>query len=77
MDSLTRVGNRPKVHVSLSFLPGTVVTIVRGKEVLVRMTVKEIPVDKRGWTTNELIFTEPLPKTVRKGDLVIFEDING
>jgi hypothetical protein len=80
LDSITHVGKRPKVNMSACFLPGMKVSIQRPHSkrpefwmVIAEMTVKSVPVDGRGWPTNELIFTEPLPPEVKPGDLVVFE----
>ena len=80
LDSLTKVGKKPMVNVSSGFRPGMKVSIQRphAKDrnlwmIVAEMTVKSVPVDSRGWTTNELIFTKPLPPEVKRGDLVVFE----
>jgi len=77
LDSFTRTKKRAKVNVSKSFLVGMRVTVYRPTpknwEKLAVLTIAEIPVDWRGWPTNELIFTEPLPKSIRAGDCLIYE----
>jgi hypothetical protein len=79
LDSLTRVGKRPKVNVSHVFAVGMSVSVYRphpqpkGWEKLATLIIKEIPKDGRGHETNEMFFTEPLPKSVRVGDLLIYE----
>jgi hypothetical protein len=79
LDSFTRTKKRAMVNVSKAFLPGMKVTAYRihpkprGWEKLAELTIAEIPEDRRGFTTNELIFTEPLPKNIRTGDVLMYE----
>lgn len=83
LDSLTKVGKRPKVNVSASFLPGMKVSIWRPKHRpepwihLCDRIIKEIPKDARGWPTNEIIFVESLPPEVKTNDLLIYEVSDG
>ncbi|HTY25581.1 MAG TPA: hypothetical protein VMC85_20800 [Desulfomonilaceae bacterium] len=80
LDSFTKIGKRPKVNVSAFFLPETKIVVKRpcgtgGKDwkILAHLEVKEVCLDEHGDFTNELIFTEPLPKEVRRGDLIALE----
>lgn len=79
LDEFVGLGGRPKVHVSSSFLPGMRVSVYRpnpmplGWKKLATLTISEIPVDFRGWTTNEILFTEPMPEYIKQGDVLIYE----
>lgn len=80
LDSFTQVNKRYKVQVSSSFLVGRKVTVWRPHprpaswERLGELTIKAIPVDVLNRPTNELEFNEPMPKGVRVGDLLIYEE---
>lgn len=81
LDSLIKVGRRPKVNVSHLFAVGQTVKIFRahprpkGWEMICEAVISEIPKDARGYETNEILFADPLPKEVKRGDLVILGDL--